>query len=208
MFGYVASFFSVTQPRKLDHLECEFSPTQETRTAMKGMAAQRRADHRDPEARRGRIDDGGVMPTARDHGADLLPLEGELLAPTRKDRDTSENVGRVCRVLVYESAYDENRRGLFWIETGGVPAFFRDVQRDGVPTKQYFGTPKFRKLSKLKSKVGKARSAVIWLFALSAWRSLRVAIRSHWTGVGIRRTSRWWRCFFFGSTNTGWYVLS
>src|SRR5438477_50757 len=26
---------------------------------------QRRADHRDPEARRGRIDDGGVMPTAR-----------------------------------------------------------------------------------------------------------------------------------------------
>jgi hypothetical protein len=27
---------------------------------------------------RGRIDDGGVMPTARDHGADLLPLEGEV----------------------------------------------------------------------------------------------------------------------------------
>jgi hypothetical protein len=30
-----------------------------------GHATQRRADHRDPEARRGRIDDGGVMPTAR-----------------------------------------------------------------------------------------------------------------------------------------------
>jgi hypothetical protein len=41
-------------------------------------ATQRRADHRDPEARRGGIDDGGVMPTARDHGADLLPLEGEV----------------------------------------------------------------------------------------------------------------------------------
>ena len=41
-------------------------------------ATQRRADHRDPEARRSGIDHGGVMPTAGDHGADLLPLEGEV----------------------------------------------------------------------------------------------------------------------------------
>src|SRR2546425_5375974 len=41
-------------------------------------ATQRRADHRNPEARRGRVDDGGVMPAARDRRADLLPLEGEV----------------------------------------------------------------------------------------------------------------------------------
>ena len=39
---------------------------------------QQRTDQHDPEARRGRIDDSGIMPTARDHGADLLPLEGKV----------------------------------------------------------------------------------------------------------------------------------
>jgi len=43
-----------------------------------GNTTQRRADYRDPEARRSRIVDGGSLPATQHHGADLLPLEGEV----------------------------------------------------------------------------------------------------------------------------------
>ena len=43
-----------------------------------GNPTQRRADHLDPEARRGRINYGGAMPATQHHRADLLPLEGEV----------------------------------------------------------------------------------------------------------------------------------
>ena len=38
------------------------------------------------ETRRGRVDDGGGMPSTRDYGAELLPLEGEYggMDSTRK----------------------------------------------------------------------------------------------------------------------------
>src|SRR5437867_2574520 len=36
--------------------------------------------HRHPEARRGRVNHGGVVPAAREQRADLLPLEGKVRA--------------------------------------------------------------------------------------------------------------------------------
>jgi hypothetical protein len=45
------------------------------------------------EARRGRIDDGGVMPAARDHGADVLPLEGEVRRDGKRRREEDETTG-------------------------------------------------------------------------------------------------------------------
>jgi hypothetical protein len=51
------------------------SPKPRKRAANERQARQRRADHRDPEARRSRIEDDGVMRAAGDHAADLLPLE-------------------------------------------------------------------------------------------------------------------------------------
>src|SRR2546428_13707796 len=55
-----------------------FPPNEEEENRHERHATQRRADHRNPEARRGRVDDGGVMPAARNQRADLLPLEGEV----------------------------------------------------------------------------------------------------------------------------------
>ena len=60
---------------------------------MKGTR-QRRADHRNPEARRGRVDDGGVMPAARDQRADLLPLEGEIRRDGQRRGQEAEATGR------------------------------------------------------------------------------------------------------------------
>jgi len=56
--------------------------------------AQRRADHRDPEARGSRGRDGGVMSTARDQRADLLPLEGEVRWNGQQRSETAEATGR------------------------------------------------------------------------------------------------------------------
>jgi hypothetical protein len=62
--------------------------------ARTGHATQRRADHCDPEARRGRIGDGGLMRTTRHHGADLLPLEGEVRRDGEWRREEDEAASR------------------------------------------------------------------------------------------------------------------
>jgi len=73
-------------------LECEFSQTRLVTEVVfaevtflagkekqsEGYTTQRRADHRDPEARGGRIGDDRAMPSAGHQRADLLPLEGEV----------------------------------------------------------------------------------------------------------------------------------
>jgi hypothetical protein len=59
-----------------------------------GHAAQRRTDHRDLEARGGRANDGGFVPSAGDHRADLLPLEGEVRRDGKRRGQTAETTGR------------------------------------------------------------------------------------------------------------------
>src|SRR5881397_2592839 len=55
-----------------------YSPKPGQENCNERYATQRRADHRDSETRRSRTNDGGVMPPARDRGADLLSLEGKV----------------------------------------------------------------------------------------------------------------------------------
>src|SRR3989442_15613024 len=58
-----------------------------------GHTTQRRTDHGHPEARRGRVNHGGVVPAARDQRADLLPLESEVRRGGKRGCEKNETTG-------------------------------------------------------------------------------------------------------------------
>src|SRR5437899_7340174 len=58
-----------------------------------GHTTQRRTDHGHPEARRGRVNHGGVVPAARDQRADLLPLESEVRRDGKRGCEKAEATG-------------------------------------------------------------------------------------------------------------------
>src|SRR4029077_17063889 len=84
---------TLTQPPKTGPSRMRVLPNPEKENRHERHATQRRADHRDPEARRSRIDHDGVMPTAGDYGADLLPLEGEVRWDGEWRREEDEATG-------------------------------------------------------------------------------------------------------------------
>src|ERR1700693_1464605 len=70
------------------------SPNLKRRNVHEGHTTQRRTDHCDSEGRGSRVDDRGFVPSARDHGTDLLSLEGEVRGYGKRRGEEAEATGR------------------------------------------------------------------------------------------------------------------
>ena len=101
-------------------------------SALEDFCCRRRADHRDPEARRGRIGDGGVVPTARDNGAgcpasSILSGQRQLDFPMLFEIPAA--VGAVGKVGIARVVRDfqgrwEGRKTCFWFSSLSTARLF------------------------------------------------------------------------------------